>query len=200
MENKVIQFDVDGVLANFAAGFVELSRTFFGKAPKQVKSWDWEKGYLTKKEIDQIWGCINNSSSYWFNLPCLLSSAEKTALLALCEKHTVYFVTNRGHKGIGVKQQTEDWLRLVVGIENPTVLLTKFKGDTAKAISADYAIDDKPENAWCMAWLSPDTKPYLLDRPHNQYDTALVGSHKVIRIGSVGDFIRIVNEESEERV
>jgi 5'(3')-deoxyribonucleotidase len=200
MNDKIIQFDVDGVLANFMAGFVELSHCFYKKRPELIASWDWDKGYLSFKERMEIWESINNSPSFWFTLPCLLNQAEKDALLLLAEKHTVYFVTNRQRKGIRVKQQTEDWLRCNVGIENPTVILTKFKGDTAKAIGADYAIDDKPENAWCMSWLSPDTKSYLLNKPYNQYNDASIGSHKITRVGSVGDFIRIVNEESEERI
>jgi uncharacterized HAD superfamily protein len=105
--------------------------------------------------------------------------------------HEIYFVTNR--PTIEAKQQTENWF-INNGICNPTVVITKKKGDFAKAVGVDFSIEDKPENAWCVAWLSPNTKSYLINRSYNQVE-GNIGSSKVIRIDSVGEYLDAIESE-----
>lgn len=109
---------------------------------------------------------------------------------ALQLTHDVYFVTAR--PGLDVKRQTETWLRLQ-GIEDPTVVISSKKGEMAKAIGADFSIEDKAGNAVYVSYQSPG-KSYLVNRPYNQFSHEMLGS-KVIRIKEIEQFLIAIEME-----
>lgn len=214
MSNKqrplTIQFDVDGVLADFIYGFTNIGHDLYGglqsSAHNQVE-WDSFPG-LTKTQEENIWKVIRDSNFFWQSLPLLLQPLEVTAIRELyCREDVqIYFVTNRfGEK---VRQQTEAWLRNRLDLPswaNPTLITSRNKGEVARAIMADFSIDDKAENAWCISWFTmpqnsstPLCRSYLIDRLYNRYDSR-VGSSKVLRIGSVQDFVQIIQGELDAR-
>lgn len=178
---KVICMDMDGILSNFYPGYNAICERL-GKPILPVGRWD---DFLDK----EVWAEIKSDSGFWSRLPSLVSGKVFDRIQRLKLDNTVYFVTNR--VGIRPHVQTRMWLERH-GVYRPTVIVSKLKGEVAKALSATHFIEDKAENAWCVAWLSPGTQSYLLDAPYNQYDPGQFGSRRVKRIGSVEEFLDIV--------
>lgn len=172
---SVVQFDMDGVLANFGAGYDEECVHLGVPAPGPEAPWDakWDK---------TVWKAIKQSPSFWFGLSPLVSMH---AFARINRLETVYFVTAR--PGFRTKWQSERWLASV-GIYNPTVIVTPRKGEFARAAGVTHAIDDKAGNAVYTAYESPETKSFLLDAPYNQFDHTVLGT-KVIRIAAVEEFL-----------
>lgn len=166
-----IGFDIDGVLASFESGLERVMVESTGKnlfpthGPGGPPVWDWPVHFgYTEGEVATGFESLRNDPDFWATLPelpgahALRSRAE--ALLA----HDVYFITDRA--GIKAKTQTEDWLLLHTGMFNPTVLISRHKGQCAKALGLDCYIDDRPENVRDVA-LQSDARVYLLRRNYN---------------------------------
>lgn len=194
-----IMFDVDGVLADFYTAFHRLGIQMgvYDKIPPEPPHlWDWDKTAAASK----VWDEINKSTTFWaeevepFNeLYTLDGDSQLQNINDMCYNNDVYFVTAR--RSPNAKQQTELWL-WNHGIDTPTVVLTKLKGEFASAANIDFSIEDKVENAWCVAWLS-NAKSFLLDKPYNQVPKGL-GSSKIIRVNSVKEYLDIIEEEESD--
>ena len=190
---KRIIFDVDGVLANFILGFTTLGNKEYNTpivSTEQHEKWGAFPGLDPEKEA-VLWEVVKKfETCFWANLLPLVSPSVMLRIndLIACGEE-VYFVTSR--PGEYAKQQTEQWLAQR-GIRNPTVIVSSKKGEAAAMLGADYCLDDKAENAWCVAWLSPKTKSFLLNRKYNQYDPDAFGSSKVRRVDTVEEFLDIV--------
>lgn len=180
-------FDVDGVLANFIEGFRQTYERVHQRAytkPFEEIRWDdlWDA---------KVWEVIKKSSGWWTLLQPIPEPRVFKRINALQNTHEVYFVTAR--PGLAVKQQTETWLRLQ-GIEDPTVILSSKKGETAAVLGASFSIEDKAGNAVYIAYQSPGTKSFLVDRPYNQFDHEMLGS-KVVRIKEIEQFLAAIELE-----
>ena len=197
---KVIMFDIDGVLADFVKGYLDLARELFPHAPeidtRANPTWSFD-GYLSRWEQTKVWEVVERSVSFWLDISPLVGAATFDEISRVCRRHTVYFVTDR--RGVRVQQQTEKWLEYY-GILNPHVILSKRKGDVARAVGATHAIDDKWCNAHCIHWISdaPQTQVFLLNRPYNQVATTpQVGAAGVTRIYRVREFLHAIETEVE---
>lgn len=200
---KII-IDIDGVLADFITGFRTIADEMFSEKELEIfshtdmRSWCWNPG-LDDYEISRVWDFIKASSEFWLKLSRLCSTTEAAVLRTLCNVHDVYFVTNR--KGNRVKQQTEWWLKRNIGIDNPTVIISKNKGEMAKAIRADYLVEDKADNAIFTSWYTEGkTQAYLIDRQYNRFDPNYYGSHKVKRVKSLLDFLDDIQIDRQRKV
>jgi hypothetical protein len=188
---------MDGVWADFIKGFRMQARAInpgveiFGH--ERMRHWDDMAG-MSEKEVELTWDAVKRSRDFWALLPlCPLFGAVEEFWKTLGNGgnlYNLYFATNR--VGLDPKGQTERWLRAHLKLRSPTVMISKFKGELAKALSIDYAIDDKAENAFCIAWLSPKTKSYILDRKYNRYE--VVGSKKVRRVTCLEEFFEDVKK------
>lgn len=173
----VVQFDIDGVLANFLAGYRQV-QTFLGQAPTRGNRWDdyWDR---------DVWNVIKQDSFFWESLPEQATRDEFKRIERMQDQHDIYFVTSR--PGLYPKRQTEHWL-MSQGISRPTVILTSRKGQFAEAVGVTHSIEDKAGNATYVAYQSPKTQSFLLNRPYNQFDQNVLGS-KVVRVDSVSEFL-----------
>jgi len=198
-EQESVIFDIDGVLADFVHGFTRLAREMYGGQVRVVSTADQEfygdNGGLSPQQVAETWKAIMQSEDFWLLLPAedgAWSAIRRVSLLA-ARGIPVYFVTNR--VGLDPIRQTQRWLfshhtyELNMPQFRPNVILTKNKGDVARAVNAKFCIEDKAENAWCVAWLSKGTKSYLLDR---QYNRTSFGASSVIRVASVSDYLDTV--------
>lgn len=188
---KTIMFDVDGVLADFIAGFTKLANEWYGTPvyTSNVYNGDWNfTTFLNKTKADRLWSVIKTDATWWETLPPLQSSEIFSRIWKLQKRATVVFCTHRF--GNHAQRQTQRWLERN-GLAMPAVVLSKRKGDVARSLDVDFAIDDKPENAACIHWIA-DTKPcqsVLLDQPYNQ-DAQL--PERVTRAFTMGEFLDYV--------
>lgn len=187
-------FDIDGVLADFIGGFMSLAYDRYGVPPYGTllqKEWS-EFGGLTSEQAEEIWRRITASDSFWSSLPALVTGTTFDRLRGLQKKTTVYFVTNR--PGKTAHAQTREWL-VRLGMCSPTVIVSKYKGEIAKAVRATACLEDKASNASCVAWMTEDrTKSYLLNRQYNQCPKGMLAS-SVLRVDSVDDFLDEVEHD-----
>jgi len=189
----VAVFDLDGVLADFVAGFRALAAGM-GKDPAAVDvghappksdgTADFETGDA------EVWQEILRSRTYWRDIPSLVDRFVWRRICALEDSYLarMYFVTNR--VGTDVKRQTEEWLELH-GVLRPTVIIARRKGEVCAALGADFHLDDKAGNAVYVSYQSPDTASYLLDNARNQFNHDVIGS-KVIRVKEVDVYLDAV--------
>lgn len=193
MKHRNLMFDVDGVLADFIGGFTRLANSLHPTVPivttEQQPSYHDYPG-MTKDQVNETWQHVVKDGTFWTRLDPLVGLDVLRRIAQLNEDHHVYFVTAR--HGIYAKIQTELWLQ-EQGIENPTVILTQNKGEIAKAIDADYSIEDSASNASVIAWLTSDkTKSYLINRPYNQCAPEFLASG-VHRVDMVRDYLEAID-------
>lgn len=144
---------------------------------------------FTKQQVDDAWGRIKNDPDWWISLPALEDRAVFRQIDILQEQHHVLFVTAR--VGIHPQGQTQEWL-LNQGVYRPNVIVTDRKGEIAKAVGADYHVDDKPENAACVHWMSEKTKSYFVEHPSRMGGDWL--PERIKRIKSVKEYIADIME------
>ncbi len=191
--NRVnILFDIDGCLADFVLGFTREAvnlgylKEAFTTQKQQVWSFDQ---CLTPTQQNEIWNVIYNDPWWWTNLPALVSNNIFESINNLQLLNQVIFCTTR--PGKKVQLQTKTWLSNY-GVDKPSVVVSKRKGETAKALEIDYSLDDKLHNANCIYWMA-DAKPcrsYLLNQPYNK-----LGRIKGVRVvNSVGEFLTAIKE------
>lgn len=191
---KVVMFDIDGVLADFVLAFTALAKTKYPNVKvvshRVITNWYFSEAMPREQFDDVSLNEIKKSSRFWEELPlCLNVTTEDLGRIQrLNELHRVYFVTSRIESG-NTLQQTRWWF-FRHGITPPNVIMSNKKGEVARVLQADYAIDDKWDNAHCIHWLSdsPQTKSYLIDRPYNRMPT-IVGAQRVRRIQTVKQFL-----------
>jgi uncharacterized HAD superfamily protein len=186
MEPKkmVVMFDLDGVLADFYSGYRSVQERM-GKTVTTSTVWDdyWDK---------DVWQEIKNSQ-FWATLHPLVNEDTFKRINGLNAYADVYFVTSRG--GVNVKSQTSAWLQQH-GIDSPSVIISSQKGEVAKAINADYSIEDKAGNACYIAYHAPRCRSYLLDgdgirqdRCNNRFESAVLG-RSVKRVENVEGYLQ----------
>lgn len=190
---KPVVFDIDGVLADFSCGFTALASAMFPgvqvfRATDQP-TYHWQG--LDKKQVNEVWRAIDTMPGFWESLPPLVDERHFEAIDALAIDMPVYFVTARPDSA---KFQTERWLRFR-GVESPTVITTRRKGEFCKAVEAGWSIEDKPGNASMIDWLTDgETRSYLLDRPYNQGASEFLASN-VKRIYTVNEYLEAISGE-----
>lgn len=197
---KRIGFDIDGVFANFTAGYAPrlVERAQEDLFPGGLRAflagdrehWDYDRqsGY-TDAEIRSVWQDITRDKTFWYALPEI--EEAMTVLRAVWKdlntKHEVYFVTAR--MGACVKLQTQAWFS-THGLHGATVLISPYKGRVADALDLDAYIDDRWENIRDVVQQSTRTQAALLDQPYNRRVTLDEG---YTRVPSVAAFLLHLN-------
>jgi hypothetical protein len=189
--DEVVMVDLDGVLVDFVLGYTTLAKEL-GYIPEAFSTEDprysrWDIAGVSGPQNNVIWEKIKASETWWTTLKPL---QERSVFLAIDDlQKDVYFVTSR--PGRGVKRQTEEWLEQH-GISTPTVIISSRKGDIAAGLSATYMVDDKAGNAVYVAYHSPETGVYLLDRQTNRFDPSVLGS-RITRIQTLNPFMDAIS-------
>lgn len=188
-----VQFDVDGVLADFRFTFTRLAKAL-GETQTIVNdvdrvAWD-DYGDLDKKAVSRVWNQVKRDPNFWLYAAPLVDYSTFKWINDLQDSHEIYFVTAR--VGVQARSQTRRWLE-AQGVSSPAVVMSANKGDVADAIGADYAIDDKAGNAIYTAYKARACRSYIIDRPYNRFDHSTVGG-TVRRAATLGDFLAAVEK------
>lgn len=193
---KTIQFDVDGVLADFVLGFTRLARQMFGNSVTVLSTHEvenWNDFGLSPEQMAEVWQRISGMNFFWSTLPALASASIFESISRLGEDYNVVFVTDRHGGLISPQWQTVGWLRNQ-GVMRPNVVIARNKGQVAAAIGADYSIEDKPSNATAIAKFAPACQSFLINRKYNQ--EGIVGFFDdVRRIDTISEFLEEVRSE-----
>jgi len=188
----MIIFDVDGVLADFVLAFTKTAGV-----PKpwgsveNTAEWSF-KGKMPDQLIADTWKVVKSMPNWWCTLPPLVSPEVFESINRLHYDNGVLFVTARVSDH-NAQWQTVRWLK-GNGIRNPNVIVSHNKGEIAAAVSADFHIDDKPENAACVHWMA-DERPcrsYFLERALRPCPWLPAN---VRRVTSVSEYIAAIEEE-----
>jgi FMN phosphatase YigB (HAD superfamily) len=149
MYEKMISFDVDGVLANFTRGFTRIAHKLYGTpvaGEQSQQHWmfeDFPELGLDKVQCDfatgPIWGEIKTNPSFWADLdPMNVSIMENINRI----KNRI-FITNR--MGIDPAGQTEAFLERW-GIRDPYVVVASQKVPVAFQHHVIAHLDDYYHN------------------------------------------------------
>lgn len=173
-------FDLDGVLADFYAGYNKIEHDL-GREPTVTKTWDtwWNK---------DVWKHIRSSPTFWESLTSRVTAVTKDRIRYLTSGADVYYVTAR--PGVNVALQTRAWLNREITFGG-NVVLSSRKAEFAQAVNADFAIDDKAGNAVAIAYMAPKTRSFLLDTPYNQFPHDVLG-RRVERVPTVNEYLDAV--------
>jgi len=191
---KIIQLDMDGVLADFSLAFTTLANEIYGTPiVSDTEQTDWSfRFHLTPEQQDQLWTVLKNRPRWWQSLEPLVDKWTLNRIQNLSLEYDIYFVTNRFSDRTPPGVQTVHWLN-AHGIINPRVILSKHKGEMARLLGTTHSLEDNWDNAgyiYCIAD-NPQVKSYLLNRPYNRGLRGQI-KEKIIRVDSVNEFLTIV--------
>lgn len=187
----IIQWDVDGVLADFRAAWRALVKQRYDiDIPDGETTWDGLydlTGGPHSVDTDATWQYIKQSNHFWGRSVQPLATPEEFARIdRLAQKHQHYFVTAR--PGRYARLHTQGWLE-AQGIGDPVVLLSSRKADAANALAADYVIDDKPGNVLAVYYQSPpERRVYIRNHSFNLFDSEIAGK-RIRRVSTVTEFL-----------
>ena len=185
--------DLDGVLADFIQGYTELAKTLDPSVPitptVSNPSWDNIPGVNTEL-AHRTWARIEQSEVFWWDLEPLITPVESMDIRRLSDRVDLYFTTAR--RGKDVLEQTRIWIHTHIGVSFSNIIVCEKKGELAKALGADFMLDDKAGNAVYAAYhCAPKLQSFILDRPYNQFAANVVGS-KVTRVNTIGEYLEAI--------
>lgn len=162
----VVLLDCDGVLADFAGGFLKLVNAHFGTAftPSDVTTYDIAAALgWTREKADEAYGLITASVRFAADLDVFPGAADGVRRLA--ELAEIYVVTPPWHTQPTWCHDRTNWLWRNFEIPAHRVIHTSAK----HLISGDVLIDDKLSHCeeWRARW---DGLAVLWSTPHNRRD------------------------------
>lgn len=201
MKNRVVLFDVDGVLADFILGWWTVAEKLGLVSTVTVHTlsnptWDFPASPCEEAQ-KSLFGDVqqyieHNTREFFMSLPCLCTKEEMSSLHQLeMNGWELVFGTNRPY--YDARRITQRWLQKNFDMQNPTVIVTGKKGDLAQAIGATAMLDDKAGNCVYTIYQYPSCHVCLLDRPYNRFNRGILG-HGVKRIYSVHEFCQILGQ------
>lgn len=184
-----IGFDMDGVLADFAAAYRVIETRVYGPGqparidnPEDVADTQ-DAGNDTpvpsRRRRDAVWAVIKETPDFWQTLaPTDAGAVRRIHEMTLRHRWETFFITQRpATDGATVQRQTQQWL-VAQGFDLPSVLVINGpRGAAAGALALDYHVDDSPTNCVDVKADSPARPILILE------DDDLVGIASARRLG-----------------
>src|SRR3954454_22282335 len=165
-----IGFDMDGVLADFAAAYRAVETRLFGAASilaveapeieaahEEAQTPRAANGNGTPLEAqrrrDAVWSAIHHTPDFWTTLqPLDPDAVRRIHEMMLRHRWEVFFITQRpATEGQSVQRQTQQWLSQQC-FDLPSVLVIGgSRGAAAAALRLDFHVDDSPQNCLDVA-------------------------------------------------
>src|SRR5215471_5795530 len=205
-----IGFDMDGVLADFAASYRAIEARAYGPAeptpvdnPEDLTEDGKDAGgspASSRRRKDAIWTLIRQTPDFWQTLrPLDPDAVRRIHEMTLRHRWETFFITQRpATDGATVQRQTQHWL-VKQGFDLPSVLVIEgSRGAAAGAMKLDYLVDDSPNN--CVDVKSESkARPILIVE-----DDDLIGIASARRIGigtanGIGAALDILERVSDAR-
>ena len=195
MKQIIVQFDVDGVLADWTEAFTGLANSLWPGCILQCQEttapFYMSPGHFTDPALfNKTWEYLLQTPNWWASLHQLVFGDEFKRIAYLARQVPVYFVTNRWHYVNPANLQTTEWLRNM-GVPNASVICTRLKGEAAYLLRTTHSLEDKRDNAIDIRnYTLPDSRSYLINRLYNQqfYPSDL-------RVDTVAQFLDRVEKE-----
>jgi uncharacterized HAD superfamily protein len=165
-----IALDIDGVLADFVAPFVQILEVRSGGAIDLESVTDPNFAnypFLSRELIRQCILEVSDDPRFWRGLAPLATVAEWRALDALSREKRLVFVTHRYEREhYSIHDVTCDWLRQH-GVSKPVVYFTQnAKSELVDQLGVKLFVDDRHENCRDVA---ENTEAIVL-MPHRSYN------------------------------
>lgn len=159
----IILLDVDGVLADFHGGILELIRDLFGLnlTIQDFKNWDYTSALESEQMKKELREHIKQAGFISGLKPYPEAQEAVGKLRALSE---VYCVTSPNHTVPTWIPERYEWLTHYFSISPQDVILTGKK----HLIDGDVMIDDHPGNVASWNTKHPNGFGYLWDRPYTK--------------------------------
>lgn len=185
-----IGFDIDGVLADFAAAYREIEARLFGPITREdvddpedaASEPDAENAGDGRRRTDVVWDAIRATPDFWTTLkPTDPGAVRRIHEMMLRHRWEVVFITQRpATDGDTVQRQTQRWL-LQQGFDLPSVVvIAGSRGAAAGALRLDYHVDDSPTH--CIDVKSESSAKPILIVPDG--DESVLANARRLRIGS----------------
>jgi hypothetical protein len=202
MAGLIIGVDIDGVLANFNAGYRRKLIEVTGRdlIPEEVcrgsrpgeepPCWNYAPHYgYTREEDHATWESIKSDYQFWQSLQPLPGGTAMLRTLKAAEFERdaeIYFITSR--PGRTAKEQTEWWLQ-TRGFSHATVMIARGeKGFFANGLGLTHFVDDKPENCESVKIARPGAHNYLLSCRYNESAHDRLKAQGIHVINSLSEF------------
>lgn len=209
-----IGFDMDGVLADFAAEYYNVDVQLFGAAaPSRAGDPEREvaedegttrdtttQAHGLRRRHDTVWQAIRATPDFWTTLqPTDPTAVRRIHEMMLRHRWEVFFITQRpATDGQTVQRQTQKWL-VAQGFDLPSVIVINgSRGAAAAAMRLDYHVDDNPTN--CVDVRSESGARPILIVPDG--DSATIVSARKLGIGTartIGECLDILEQASIAR-
>lgn len=164
-----IGVDIDGVLSDFLKSARLVLNQLFGKPDHKMiqTGWGFNTLGIDGEEEKAFWNHIDTIPNWWLTHEPMPGTS---LLKPLCDKHRVYFITNRKDgAGMPVDKQSAEWLVRNFHLYLPSVLLSDSKGPVAKGLKLNAFIDDRPKNVLEVATQGPGLCDVVMyDATYNQ--------------------------------
>jgi hypothetical protein len=203
-----ISFDLDGVLADFAAAFRQAELRLFGPAagagsdapePEDEQQRQEQPARSTGRR-DAIWRDIENTPDFWTTLqPLDPAAVARIHELSVRYRWEVFFLTQRpATAGETVQRQTQRWL-VEQGFDLPSVIvLNGSRGRAIHALSIDYHVDDSTQH--CLDVVADAAARTILVSPAAS-DGAVEGARKmgIAPAGTIAEALEILEQATLAR-
>lgn len=209
-----VGFDMDGVLADFAAAYHAIELGLFGPvAPTAAGDPESEaadsapeasaaiqRPRETRRRQDAVWQAIRSTKDFWTTLkPTDAGAVGRIHEMTLRHPWEVFFITQRpATAGETVQRQTQRWL-VQQGFDLPSVLvIAGSRGAAAGALRLDYHVDDSPTN--CVDVKSESGARPILIVPEG--DATRIASARTLGIGTartIAECLDVLEEATAAR-